>query len=46
MAGEYLDNVEKEIQQTKTMKDVTVLTTSETPSTESIKEKTLLLLRR
>lgn len=41
MAGEYLDNVEKEIQQTKTMKDVTdSFTTPVTPSTESIKEET------
>lgn len=45
MAGEYLDNVEKEIQQTKTMKDVTdSFTTSETPSTESIKEETFTVI--
>lgn len=45
MAGEYLDNVEKEIQQTKTMKDVTdSFTTSETPSTESIKEETFIVV--
>ena len=42
MAGEYLDSVEKEIQQAKTMKDVTdSFTISETPSsTEAIKEET------
>lgn len=40
MAGEYLDSVEKEAQETKTMKDVTdSFTTPETPSTESIKEE-------
>lgn len=45
MAGEYLDNVEKEIKQTKTMKDVTdSFTTSETPSTESIKEETFTVV--
>ena len=45
MAGEYLDNVEKEIQQTKTMKDVTdSFTTPETPSTESIKEDTFTVV--
>ena len=45
MAGEYLDNVEKEIQQTKTMKDVTdSFTTPETPSTESIKEETFTVV--
>lgn len=45
MAGEYLDNVKKEIQQTKTMKDVTdSFTTSETPSTESIKEETFTVV--
>lgn len=45
MAGEYLDNVEKEIQQTKTMKDVTdSFTTSETHSTESIKEETFTVV--
>lgn len=45
MAGEYLDNVEKEIQQTKTMKDVTdSFTTPETPSIESIKEETFTVV--
>lgn len=45
MAGEYLDNVEKEIQQTKTMKDVTdSFTTPETPLTESIKEETFTVV--
>ena len=45
MAGEYLDSVEKEIQQTKTMKDVTdSFTTPETPSTESIKEETFTVV--
>lgn len=45
MAGEYLDNVEKEIQQTKTMKDVTdSFTTLVTPSTESIKEETFTVI--
>lgn len=45
MAGEYLDNVEKEIQQTKTMKDVTdSFTTPATPSTESIKEETFTVI--
>lgn len=45
MAGEYLDNVEKEIQQTKTMKDVTdSFTTPATPSTESIKEETFTVV--
>lgn len=45
MAGEYLDNVEKEIQQTKTMKDVTdSFTTPVTPSTESIKEETFTVV--
>lgn len=45
MAGEYLDSVEKEIQQTKTMKDVTdSFTTSETSSTESIKEETFTVV--
>lgn len=46
MAGEYLDNVEKEIQQTKTMKDVTdSFTTPVTPSTESIKEETFTVVK-
>ena len=45
MAGEYLDSVEKEVQQTKTMKDVTdSFTTPETPSTESIKEETFTVV--
>lgn len=45
MAGEYLDNVEKEIQQTKTMKDVTdSFTTPVIPSTESIKEETFTVV--
>lgn len=45
MAGEYLDNVEKEIQQTKTMKDVTdSFTTPVTPSTESIKEESFTIV--
>lgn len=45
MAGEYLDNVEKEIQQTKTMKDVTdSFITPVTPSTESIKEETFTVV--
>lgn len=45
MAGEYLDSVEKEAQETKTMKDVTdSFTTSETPSTESIKEETFTVV--
>lgn len=45
MAGEYLDSVEKEIQQTKTMKDVTdSFTTSVKPSTESIKEETFTVV--
>lgn len=45
MAGEYLDSVEKEIQQTKTMKDVTdSFTVPVTPSTESIKEETFTVV--
>lgn len=45
MAGEYLDNVEKEVQQAKTMKDVTdSFTTSVKPSTESIKEETFTVV--
>ena len=45
MAGEYLDSVEKEVQQTKTMKDVTdSFTTPVTPSTESIKEETFTVV--
>lgn len=45
MAGEYLDSVEKEIQQTKTMKDVTdSFITPVTPSTESIKEETFTVI--
>jgi hypothetical protein len=47
MAGEYLDSVEKEAQETKTMKDVTdSFTTSETPSTESIKEETFTVIEK
>ena len=45
MAGEYLESVEKEIQQTKTMKDVTdSFTVTVTPSTESIKEETFTVV--
>lgn len=45
MAGEYLDSVEKEVQQTKTMKDVTdSFTTSETPSTETIEEESFTIV--
>lgn len=45
MAGEYLDSVEKEAQQTKTMKDVTdSFTVSVTPSTETIKEETFTVI--
>lgn len=45
MAGEYLDSVEKEVQQTKTMKDVTdSFITPVTPSTESIKEETFTVV--
>lgn len=45
MAGEYLDNVEKEIQQTKTMKDVTdSFTVPVTPSTETIEEESFTIL--
>lgn len=45
MAGEYLDSVEKEIEQAKKMKDVTdSFTTPETPSTESIKEETFTVV--
>ena len=45
MAGEYLDSVEKEIQQTKTMKDVTdSFTVPVTPSTEAIKEETFTVV--
>lgn len=45
MAGEYLDSVEKEAQETETMKDVTdSFTTPETPSTESIKEETFTVV--
>lgn len=45
MAGEYLDSVEKEAQETKTMKDVTdSFTTPETPSTELIKEETFTVV--
>lgn len=46
MAGEYLDSVEKEVQQTKTMKDVTdSFTTPVTPSTESTKEETFTVIK-
>lgn len=45
MAGEYLDSVEKEAQETKTMKDVTdSFITPVTPSTESIKEETFTVV--
>lgn len=45
MAGEYLDSVEKEIQQAKTMKDVTdSFTVPVTPSTEAIKEETFTVV--
>ena len=45
MAGEYLDNVEKEIQQTKTMKDVTdSFAVPVTPSTETIEEETFTVI--
>ena len=45
VAGEYLDSVEKEIQQTKTMKDVTdSFTVPVTPSTEAIKEETFTVV--
>ena len=45
MAGEYLDSVEKEAQETKTMKDVTdSFTTPVTSSTESIKEETFTVI--
>lgn len=45
MAGEYLESVEKEIQRTKTMKDVTdSFTVPVTPSTESIKEETFTVV--
>lgn len=45
MAGEYLDSVEKEAQQTKTMKDVTdSFTVPVTPSTEAIKEETFTVI--
>lgn len=45
MAGEYLDSVEKEIQQTKTMKDVTdSFTVPATPSTETIEEESFTIV--
>ena len=45
MAGEYLDSVEKEAQQTKTMKDVTdSFTVPVTTSTEAIKEETFTVI--
>ena len=45
MAGEYLDSVEKEIQQTKTMKDVTdSFGVPATPSTETIEEESFTIV--
>ena len=45
MAGEYLDSVEKEIQQTKTMKDVTdSFAVPVTPSTETIEEESFTIV--
>ena len=45
MAGEYLDSVEKEIQQTKTMKDVTdSFAVTATPSTETIEEESFTII--
>lgn len=45
MAGEYLDSVEKEAQETKTMKDVTdSFKVPVVPSTESIKEETFTVV--
>lgn len=45
MAGEYLDNVEKEVQQAKKMKDVTdSFAVPVKPSTESIKEETFTVV--
>lgn len=45
MAGKYLDSVEKEIQQTKTMKDVTdSFTVPATPSTETIEEESFTIV--
>lgn len=45
MAGEYLDSVEKEIQQTKTMKDVTdSFAVPATPSTETIEEESFTII--
>lgn len=45
MAGEYLDSVEKEIQQTKTMKDVTdSFAVPATPSTETIEEESFTIV--
>ena len=45
MAGEYLDNVEKEVQQAKKMKDVTdSFTVPVTPSTEIIEEETFTVI--
>lgn len=45
MAGEYLDSVEKEVQQTKTMKDVTdSFKVSVTPSTETIEEESFTIV--
>lgn len=45
MAGEYLDSVEKEIQQTKTMKDVTdSFKVPVVPSTETIEEESFTII--
>ena len=45
MAGVYLDSVEKEIQQTKTMKDVTdSFAVPATPSTETIEEESFTIV--
>lgn len=45
IAGEYLDSVEKEIQQTKTMKDVTdSFSVPVTPSTETIEEESFTIV--
>lgn len=45
MAGEYLDSVEKEIEQAKKMKDVTdSFAVPVTPSTEAIKEETFTVI--
>lgn len=45
MAGEYLDSVEKEVQQTKTMKDVTdSFKVPVTPSIETIEEESFTIV--